>query len=461
MELGCSGFLLSCHVLLCLSAIWALAMADVPSGQRPGCPAKCGDIDIPFPFGIGEQCAFHSGFALSCTSINGTMKPLKWNIEVTKISVPEGKAWMNTRTISWQCYDPVTDTMNYRNGWANFTNSPFWISEVNNKIFVIGCNTLAYMMGSSYVIGCSSTCKNVTLMNGTCSGAGCCQVDVPTGVRFYSGNFDQNYNTTEIWRYSRCSYMVLMEEAAFNFRTSYVKSTVFYDIYNGTVPLVLNWRARPWTCDVAQKNMSSYACVSNHSGCVNVTSTTDEPGYRCKCSDGYEGNPYITDGCQDINECLKDATLCGSGICENRAGHYTCSCGRGYYMTNGVCVPTSQTPVLVVTFTVGLGVGCGIILLSLVFGVFFVKHKLQILRAKKLREKFFEQNRGLLLEQLVDKDIAERMIFSLEELEKATNKFDEARKLGSGGHGTVYKGILSTQHVVAIKKSKNTIQREI
>nr|BAJ85913.1 predicted protein [Hordeum vulgare subsp. vulgare] len=260
---------------------------------------------------------------------------------------------------------------------------------------------------------------------------------------------------------SHCSYMVLMEKAAFNFRTSYVKSTEFYDTYNGKFPLVMNWRAGRLACEVAQKDMRSYACVSSHSVCVNVTSTNAKPGYRCMCSDGYEGNPYITDGCQDIDECLKAANMCGTGICENTPGNYRCSCHPGYYMTNGVCVSKSKNVAIPAMLVVGLGVGCGFILLSLVFGVLFIKHKLKVLRAKKLREKFFEQNRGLLLEQLVDKDIAERMIFSLEELEKATNKFDEARMLGSGGHGTVYKGILSTQHIVAIKKSKNTIQREI
>ena len=97
-------------------------------------------------------------------------------------------------------------------------------------------------------------------------------------------------------------------------------------------------------------------------------------------------------------------------------------------------------------------------LLIVVFAIIFATKKL---KAKKMREHFFKQNRGLLLQQLVDKDIAERMIFSLEELEEATHRFDKARILGGGGHGTLYKGILSDQHVVAIKRSKLVIQREI
>ena len=95
----------------------------------------------------------------------------------------------------------------------------------------------------------------------------------------------------------------------------------------------------------------------------------------------------------------------------------------------------------------------------LVLAVVFAIKKVKDQKAKMMKEYFFKQNRGLLLQQLVDTDIAERMIFSLEELETATNKFDEARILGGGGHGTVYKGILSDQHVVAIKKCK-TVSKE-
>ncbi|SPT20437.1 unnamed protein product [Triticum aestivum] len=112
----------------------------------------------------------------------------------------------------------------------------------------------------------------------------------------------------------------------------------------------------------------------------------------------------------------------------------------------------------------GIAISAGFGLLFSLLGVAKITNKLKQRRAKKLRQKFFKKNHGLLLQQLIssNKDIAERTrIFSLEELEQATNKFDHNRILGGGGHGTVYRGLLSDQSIVAIKKSKIVVQREI
>jgi len=111
---------------------------------------------------------------------------------------------------------------------------------------------------------------------------------------------------------------------------------------------------------------------------------------------------------------------------------------------------------------IGLSAASGPALL-LVLGIWFLLRKLKQRRIKLLKQKYFKQNRGQLLQQLLSQkaDIAERMIIPLDELAKATNNFDKARVIGGGGHGIVYKGILSDLHVVAIKKSKITLQKEI
>ncbi|KAL5201501.1 hypothetical protein ABZP36_035855 [Zizania latifolia] len=330
--------------VLFLSAIcWVpAATADALAGQRPGCPSKCGDVDIPFPFGIGEQCAMQTGFQfyLDCLSVDGAPKrPFFNGIEVTKISVEDGKAWMKLG-ISTQCYDQQTGNMTYGNWHFDFDGSPFWLSA-DNKIIVIGCKTIAYMQGNSYVIGCYSICTNTDQdkpTNGSCSGNGCCQADVPKRVFSYNSYFNNNYNTTEIWKSSPCSYMAVIDNRDFHFSTTYLNSTVFNDTYKGVTPVVLDWLVTEDTCEKAKSNTTSYACVSTNSTCVDDPSV----GYRCKCDNGFKGNPYIKYGCQDIDECLDSAT-CHRGICNNTMGGFTCTCHRGNYLVNGTtCLPNPK-----------------------------------------------------------------------------------------------------------------------
>ncbi|KAG6532541.1 wall-associated receptor kinase 5-like [Zingiber officinale] len=211
----------------------------------------------------------------------------------------------------------------------------------------------------------------------------------------------------------------------FSFRQSYFTSSKENMIS-------INWVIDYQSCNDAEKDATTFACMDAHSICVNVNDTGNiqDMGYRCNCSDGYIGNPYLQDGCKEDPQ--YEAYL------------------------------VSRKKTLLLGVLLGASIGIGFLLLCITWVI--LRRKWKSRNQKKIRQRNFHENHGLLLQQIIfTTDYADEKIniFSLEEMEKATNNFDETRVLGKGGHGTVYKGILSDQRIVAIKKSKIVRKSEI
>nr|POE62642.1 wall-associated receptor kinase 1 [Quercus suber] len=220
--------------------------------------------------------------------------------------------------------------------------------------------------------------------------------------------------------------------------------------------MVLDWAIGNETCEVAQ-NKANYLCGAN----TTCSNPKNQFGYRCKCKDGYEGNPYLS--CQDIDECdakehphLNNCT--SYQYCVNELGSFHCSCMEGYHSDGETCVPDKSS--LTNKLTVGIGVG----LLVLLVGGSWIYWGLKKRKHIQLKEKFFQQNGGILLQQKLSNhqgSVEATKIYSAEELEKATNNYNESRVLGQGGYGTVYRGILPDNKVIAIKKSKIGSQHQV
>lgn len=101
------------------------------------------------------------------------------------------------------------------------------------------------------------------------------------------------------------------------------------------------------------------------------------------------------------------------------------------------------------------GLGTAIAILSSAVTSIWCGWMLKRKRKADLRKAFFKKNGGLLLQQQVHSQdvVVKTQIFTIEELEKATDNFSRNRMCGKGGCGSVYKAMLSDGRIVAIKKS--------
>ncbi|KAF8007296.1 hypothetical protein BT93_K1329 [Corymbia citriodora subsp. variegata] len=394
-------------ILLPLVSLMIQASGGVPRLARHNCAEKCGDVTIPFPFGIGTECFLDDWYEILCQQNNTIPVLHKIRLRVLNISLSSLRSdWDGTITVSLPG--------NYSNASChgiglgepvNLEGSSFVFSQRWNVFTSVGCDTKATVISTeaSGIVftstGCRSTCAGTnTNFSGysACSGRdGCCQTTLPLNLQAF--RVDINYSQQQ-----GCKYAFLAE------RSWLSRSNVsgLYDLrLNDTVPVVLQWGI--------PNNTGYWDKLIQSSNKPNVFEChqSDLPYMQCHCFSGYGGNPYILGGCQDS---LKFLTIRAS-------------------------IDSCQTDYFFLTFTTINFCNAG-------------KRK-----EIKLKEKYFKRNGGLLLESELSSpegNVEKSKLFNSKDLEKATDNFNEDRILGQGGQGTVYKGMLTDGKIVAIKKSK-------
>uniref|UniRef100_A0A0D9W8X7 Protein kinase domain-containing protein n=1 Tax=Leersia perrieri TaxID=77586 RepID=A0A0D9W8X7_9ORYZ len=198
---------------------------------------------------------------------------------------------------------------------------------------------------------------------------------------------------------------------------------------------------------------------------------------------------------EDVDECHDGSNNCSTGAsCQNTHGGFTCSCpknktGDGYRNGTGCSDSPSGPPTpnqpqgqngcahmgknpdgmsgdgrkngsgckrpFSLDITLGVGLALTVTLTTTLLSYYWTMKKRKMAKEKA---ELFRKNGGLLLQQRFSMissqgEESSAKIFSAEELKNATDSYSVSRILGRGGSGTVYKGVLPNNTMVAIKKS--------
>ncbi|KAH7525533.1 hypothetical protein JRO89_XSUnG0079900 [Xanthoceras sorbifolium] len=162
------------------------------SATLKNCTSKCGDVTIPFPFGIGDNCSIDVWFTIDCRRNKPYLRNI--DLEVLDISLD------GTMRVSYSIYNTCNQNKSVENT-AYLENTPFIFSQTRNKFIGVGCGKFFFMSyDDSPIAQCTTTCdsNNKTRENSYC------QDVVVSSLKRYDPYFEELKQA--------CNYAVLVEQ---------------------------------------------------------------------------------------------------------------------------------------------------------------------------------------------------------------------------------------------------------
>lgn len=306
-------------VILVMAALFlqaaTMAATTALTVSLPGCPSSCGSMVIPYPFGVGAGCHL-AGFAVTC---NRSYHPPKLFLrdadaaEVLEISL------LNSTVIvsSAVRYDAAKG----EGAWGRGLAGAFRLRERRNRLVVVGCNLQAVLLdGDDIAAACTTICGGAgatwpaaadgELADYSCAGVGCCQASIYLGLTSYGVRLSPFGTSTgpppppptssaSSSNQSDSALVFVADNEWFGGNASKLGSAAAtMRPGGGGMPValaVLDWAIGKSGCP--PHGPDDTACSSSNSYCRNSTSTS-LGGYSCQCDNGYQGNPYVANGCQ-------------------------------------------------------------------------------------------------------------------------------------------------------------------
>ncbi|KAK4432263.1 Wall-associated receptor kinase-like 2 [Sesamum alatum] len=231
---------------------------------KPGCQSKCGNLTVPYPFGIGlgSGCSIDPAFDINCnTSYNPPKAFISLgNLEVIDISDSQMrvKNWLAAT-----CYDQQGKIESRRT--SQIVLVPYFSFSDVNKLFTVGCDDFSNISGVNFYTGCIASCTTKDIiLEGYCNGIGCCQIPIPKGLRRFRNSVDSFSNHSSVWPFNPCGYSFLGDLNSFTFHSSDLTDPTFIVRTIDNVPIILDWVIGSQTCASLLKSNVS-ACHQNSS----------------------------------------------------------------------------------------------------------------------------------------------------------------------------------------------------
>ncbi|XP_010533984.1 PREDICTED: wall-associated receptor kinase 1-like [Tarenaya hassleriana] len=283
--------LLQTQVILLQFLFLILGLESASTGglALPGCSDKCGNISIPYPFGIGRGCYLGDAYAVECHAPNLL---LLWESRVSVLNLTLEGYIRLALNVSYKCRDLKSN--NSESSEPSYSFTRFAISPTSNKLTGVGCGGFVTMMDMDNMqnqFSCATmTNQSHGMIDGKCNGYDCCQLPI-------SGNISRFLIQTTIpsnpdcapWPIS-CHYAFLVEDEGYEFRSS----DLLVLRESRERPVLFNCLMLISFMDILFIFSMVFIFFNFLRKCNNILT----PGYLCNCTEGYQGNPYLKNGCQ-------------------------------------------------------------------------------------------------------------------------------------------------------------------
>ena len=266
---------------------------------KPNCESRCGNLEIPYPFGIGPDCYMDKSFEIVCDGSGAFLTSI--DTEVQQINIGSGSyrsdpynSHFDSPTVqvllpiiySETCLSTTSSTGSNRR--LNFTGCPFSFSTVDNTFISVGCDNFATITSTApTVFGCSSDCTPSMESGGhRCSGFNCCEAtNIPSYLQEFAVDFRSLSESCNFLYYGEivpCRYAFLVDQ---NWLKESKPDPSFVQYWE-YVPVVLDWQVNHRTINTSEfrGNRTIYKVNPPSLGIIGF------------CAPGYEGNPYLPIG---------------------------------------------------------------------------------------------------------------------------------------------------------------------